>query len=79
MLRWGPLSRQLLIWTRLLFLDHVEGCQAANGTSGVWTCACKKVAGEVVLDVEVSKCSSVAGLRHDPSMGVSHDGYDIPS
>ena len=56
-----------------------EGCQAANETSGLWTCAYKKGAGEVVLEMEEPKCSSVAGSLDDPSTGVSHDGYDIPS
>ena len=40
---------------------YVEGCQAANETSGIWLCAYKKVEGEVVLQVEMLKCSSVAG------------------
>ena len=39
----------------------MEGCQAADETSGIWICANKKVEGEVVLDVEILKCSSVAG------------------
>ena len=39
----------------------------------------KKVAGELVLEMGVQKCSSVAGSLDDPSTGVSHGGYDIPS
>ena len=41
---------------------YVEGCQAADDTGGIWVCAYKKVEGEVVLEVEILKCSSVAGL-----------------
>ena len=39
----------------------MEGCQAADETSGIWKCAFKKVDGEVVLEVAVLECSSVAG------------------
>ena len=57
----------------------IDLCQAANKISGIWTCAYKKVAGVVVLEVGVQKSLTVAGLFNDPSTGVSHDGYDFPS
>ena len=57
----------------------VEGCQAATEISGIWTCAYKKVAGEVVMEVGVPKCLTVAGSLDDPPTGVSHHGSDLPS
>ena len=55
---------------------YVEGCQAANETIGIWICAYKKVEGEVVLEVEILKCASVAG----PLCGaaLSHQVMNLP-
>ena len=41
---------------------YVEGCQAANETSGIWICEYEKVEGEVVLEVEILKCSSARSV-----------------
>ena len=40
-------------------VTYVEGCQAANETSGTLTCVYSEVAGDVVLEVVGQKCMSV--------------------
>ena len=44
-------------------VTYVEGCQAANETSGTSTCAHNDVAGDVVLEAAVPKCRSVVCQR----------------
>ena len=50
-----------------------EGYQAANDIGGTLTCAYDEVAGDVVLEVAVSKRWSVVCSLDDPSTGVRHE------
>ena len=59
-------------------VTHVEGCQAANETSGTLTCVYNEVACDVVLEVERQKCLPVVCSLDDPSTGVSHKCRNIP-
>ena len=58
-------------------VTYVEGCQAANETSGTLTCMYNEVGGDVVLEVEGPKCLLVVCSLDDPSTGVSHECRDI--
>ena len=60
-------------------MTGVEGYQAADETSGTTTCACDEVAGDVVLEVAVTKGLSIVCSLDDPSTGVSHNRRDILS
>ena len=57
----------------------VEGYQAANETSGILTCLYEEVAGDVDLEVAVSKGLSVVCSLDDLSTGVHHERPDILS
>ena len=67
--------------TRLDFLGQsescavtcVEGYQTANEISGTLTCAYEEVAGDVVLEVAVTKGVSVVCSLDDPSTAVRHE------
>ena len=51
----------------------VEGYQTANEISGTLTCAYEEVAGDVVLEVAVTKGVSVVCSLDDPSTAVRHE------
>ena len=54
-----------------------EECQAANEISGTLTCACDEAAGDVALEVAVSKRLLVVCSLDDPSTGVRHECRDF--
>ena len=57
----------------------VEGYQTANEISGTLTCAYEEVAGDVVLEVAVTKGVSVVCSLDDPSTAVRHERRAILS